>query len=149
MLEQIERLESQYVFDKFDRVTAYEIGTMLANKAIAQQLPITIEIYLNDMTVYRYSHTGSNSINMNWSIRKRNSVLMFGHSTMWLNEKLKGEYPLLEARYGLNSEDYTLLEGSFPILTHSGVIGAISVSGLKPQEDHQIIVDTLTEFLAK
>ncbi len=149
MLEQIERLESQYVFDKFDRVTAYEIGTMLANKAIAQQLPITIEIYLNDMTVYRYSHTGSNPINMNWSIRKRNSVLMFGHSTMWLNEKLKGEYPLLEARYGLNSEDYTLLEGSFPILTHSGVIGAISVSGLKPQEDHQIIVDTLTEFLAK
>lgn len=149
MLEQIERLESQYVFDKFDRVTAYEIGTMLANKAIAQQLPITIEIYLNDMTVYRYSHTGSNPINMNWSIRKRNSVLMFGHSTMWLNEKLKGEYPLLEARYGLSSEDYTLLEGSFPILTHSGVIGAISVSGLKPQEDHQIIVDTLTEFLAK
>ncbi len=149
MQEQIERLESQYVFDKFDRVTAYEIGTMLANKAIAQQLPITIEIYLNDMTVYRYSHTGSNPININWSIRKRNSVLMFGHSTMWLNEKLKGEYPLLEARYGLNSEDYTLLEGSFPILTHSGVIGAISVSGLKPQEDHQIIVDTLTEFLAK
>ncbi len=149
MLEQIERLESQYVFDKFDRVTAYDIGTRIANKAIAQQLPITIEIYLNDMTVYRYSHTGSNPINMNWSIRKRNSVLMFGHSTMWLNEKLKGEYPLLEARYGLSSEDYTLLEGSFPILTHSGVIGAISVSGLKPQEDHQIIIDTLTEYLAK
>lgn len=149
MLEQIERLEKQFVFDTFDRVTAYDIGTKIANKAIAQQLPITIEVYLNDMTVYRYSHTGSNPINMNWSIRKRNSVLMFGHSTMWLNEKLKGEYPLLEARYGLNSEDYTLLEGSFPILTHSGVIGAISVSGLKPQEDHQIIVDTLTEYLAK
>lgn len=149
MLEQIERLEKQFVFDTFDRVTAYDIGTRIANKAIAQQLPITIEVYLNDMTVYRYSHTGSNPINMNWSIRKRNSVLMFGHSTMWLNEKLKGEYPLLEARYGLNSEDYTLLEGSFPILTHSGVIGAISVSGLKPQEDHQIIVDTLTEYLAK
>lgn len=149
MLEQIERLEKQFVFDTFDRVTAYDIGTRIANKAIMQQLPITIEIYLNDMTVYRYSHTGSNPINMNWSIRKRNSVLMFGHSTMWLNEKLKGEYPLLEARYGLNSEDYTLLEGSFPILTHSGVIGAISVSGLKPQEDHQIIVDTLTEYLAK
>lgn len=149
MLEQIEQLEKQFVFDTFDRVTAYDIGTKIANKAIAQQLPITIEVYLNDMTVYRYSHTGSNPINMNWSIRKRNSVLMFGHSTMWLNEKLKGEYPLLEARYGLNSEDYTLLEGSFPILTHSGVIGAISVSGLKPQEDHQIIVDTLTEYLAK
>jgi uncharacterized protein (UPF0303 family) len=149
MLDQIERLEKQFVFDTFDRVTAYDIGTRLANKAISQQLPITIEVYLNDMTVYRYSHTGSNPINMNWSIRKRNSVLMFGHSTMWLNEKLKGEYPLLEARYGLSSEDYTLLEGSFPILTHSGVIGAISVSGLKPQEDHQIIIDTLTEFLAK
>jgi uncharacterized protein (UPF0303 family) len=149
MLEQIENLEKQYVFDKFDRTTAYAIGTMMANKAINQNLPITIEVYLNDMVVYRYSHTGSQPINMNWSIRKRNSVLMFGHSTMWLNEKLKGDYALLSARYGLNSEDYTLLEGSFPILTQSGVIGAISVSGLKPQEDHQIIVDTLNEFLAK
>jgi uncharacterized protein (UPF0303 family) len=60
MLEQIENLEKQYVFDKFDRTTAYAIGTLLANKAINQDLPITIEIYLNDMTVYRYSHTGSN-----------------------------------------------------------------------------------------
>jgi uncharacterized protein (UPF0303 family) len=149
MLEQIELLEKQYVFDAFDRTTAYAIGTMLANKAIHQNLPITIEIYLNDMVAYRYSHTGSHPINMNWSIRKRNAVLMFGHSTMWLNEKLKGDYALLSARYGLNSEDYTLLEGSFPILTQSGVIGAISVSGLKPQEDHQVIVDTLTEYLAK
>ena len=57
MLEQIENLEKQYVFDAFDRTIAYAIGTMIANKAIHQNLPITIEVYLNDMVVYRYSHT--------------------------------------------------------------------------------------------
>ena len=49
----------------------------------------------------------------------------------------------------LNPQDYAAEGGGFPIrLKDTGLIGSICVSGLSNHlDDHQLIVDSLTEFL--
>ncbi len=48
----------------------------------------------------------------------------------------------------MRTEDYTLAGGSFPIRVRgAGVIGAITVSGLSSDEDHQMVVDGIRNYL--
>ena len=51
-------------------------------------------------------------------------------------------------RYFLSPSEYAIAGGGFPIAVKgTGVIGAITVSGLPDRQDHQIIVDTLCKML--
>ena len=48
----------------------------------------------------------------------------------------------------MNSTEYGLSGGSFPILLESGLcIGSITVSGLKGEEDHQIVASAIADEL--
>ena len=59
---------------------------------------------------------------------------------------LEGTDPV--PKYGLSMQDHMPAAGSFPItVLGAGVIGAITLSGLLPWEDHALIVQTLARFL--
>jgi len=59
------------------------------------------------------------------------------------------------AKFGLKSmnggtvADYAIHGGGFPVRVDSveGVIGVIVVSGLKQEDDHQVIVEVVREFI--
>lgn len=60
------------------------------------------------------------------------------------------------AKFGLKSmnggtvaDDYAIHGGGFPVRVDSveGVIGVIVVSGLKQEDDHQVIVEVVNEFI--
>lgn len=80
----------------------------------------------------------------NWLIRKRNAVLYFGLSTYDLHKKCDGDESLLETKYGLSLKDVTLVMGSIPLIVEgAGLIGAITVTGLLPEEDHELATELL------
>ena len=73
---------------------------------------------------------------------------MFQKSTyrMVLEQQRPG--PDLQAGHGLDSADYVLAGGGFPVTVKgAGVVGVIAVSGLPEREDHGVIVDALCEHL--
>ena len=84
-----------------------------------------------------------------WLARKRRSVELMEmaslHFLAWLEEN--GES--LESRK-LPADDYAAGGGGFPIRVRgTGVIGSICVSGMPNHvDDHQLIINTLAEFLA-
>lgn len=79
-----------------------------------------------------------------WLRRKRNTVLYFGLSTQALFEKQKGEESLLASKYGLELKDYTWTPGGVPIQVKGvGLVGAVTVTGLKPEEDHALALGLL------
>lgn len=83
-----------------------------------------------------------------WLRRKRNSVLYFGLSTQALFEKQQGDERKIESKYGKSIADYTFTPGSIPItLQNVGMIGALSVTGLLPEEDHALAVWLLEKLL--
>jgi uncharacterized protein (UPF0303 family) len=140
--------ESALVFDGFDEATAFAVGTLLRDRAIAERLPIIIDIQLWDRPLFYAALPGSTGANPNWARRKRNVVKMFLTSTYRLVLQQQRPDRTFKIGEGLSVEDYVLAGGGFPITVKgAGVIGVIAVSGLPERDDHSVIVDALCDHL--
>lgn len=141
--------EKGFVFAGFNALTALEIGNYLTKKANELKLPIVIDVSSFQQCLYHFSAVGSTANNEKFIRRKRNTVFLFSHSTKWAAAKVKGDVPAMHQRYATTDADYTILQGGFPIIVASmGLVGAICVSGLTEQEDHNIIVEALDALKA-
>ncbi len=66
-----------------------------------------------------------------------------------LTELRQQEEEIQEEKYLISSSDYAAHGGAFPLIIRDvGVVGTITVSGLPQQEDHELVVTTLKQFLA-
>ncbi|WLQ04670.1 heme-binding protein [Arthrobacter oryzae] len=83
-----------------------------------------------------------------WIRRKSAATLRFERSTALLSEEFaaKGFDPLQGG--WLAPEDYTLAGGSFPVRVRgTGVVAAVTASGLSSDDDHQLLVDSIRTYL--
>lgn len=141
--------EAVLVFPRFDEAAAFSIGSAIRERALAENLPIIIDIQLWDRPLFYAALPGSTAINANWARRKRNVVRLFSRSSYRLvleKDRPDRTFPIGE---GLDPADHVLAGGGFPItVAGAGVIGAIAVSGLPERQDHGIVVAALCEYLA-
>ncbi|KAL5000406.1 hypothetical protein BDV10DRAFT_183472 [Aspergillus recurvatus] len=104
-----------------------------------------------------------------WVRRKRNTVERWGVSSWLMRRKLIAgleggngdgigveeafvrKYALGSSSGGKNADDYAIHGGGFPVRVKGvdGVVGVIVVSGLKQEDDHQVIVEVVREFIAQ
>jgi uncharacterized protein (UPF0303 family) len=147
-IDKIKVQETELVFDAFDEATAFEIGSALRARALAENFPIIVDIQLWDRPLFYAAMPGSTGSNADWARRKRNVVRMFLKSTYRMMLEQGGESALFAERYGLSASEFVLAGGGFPIRVRgAGVIGVIAVSGLPQRQDHCVIVDALCDHL--
>ncbi|MFA9398786.1 MAG: heme-degrading domain-containing protein [Clostridiaceae bacterium] len=147
MLKLIEE-EKQLEFEKFSNHDALLIGNILIDKAKNRKINITIEIVKSDQMIFHYAFDGTSLDNDFWVKRKINVVKRFHRSSYYIKTKLQSKDENLQDKYGLSKETYGAYGGAFPIrIKNTGVIGAICVSGLKQEEDHELVVETIREYL--
>ncbi|KAL4759225.1 DUF967 domain protein [Aspergillus foveolatus] len=104
-----------------------------------------------------------------WVRRKRNTVERWSVSSWLMRRKifagLEGgnadgigaeeafvrKYALVSSSGGKIADDYAIHGGGFPIRVKGvdGVVGVVVVSGLKQEDDHQVIVEVVQEFIAQ
>ncbi len=147
-VKKIAEQETRLVFDGFDEATAYEIGSAIRTRGLAEKFPIVVDIKLWDRTLFYCALPGSTSGNSEWTRRKINVVKMFHRSSyrMVLTKAREDRtFPVGEA---LPIEDYVLAGGGFPIrIKGVGVIGVIAVSGLPERQDHEVVVAAIADHL--
>lgn len=147
-VRKIAEQEARLVFDGFDEATAFEIGAAIRARAVAEKLPIVVDIRLWDRTLFYCALPGTTAGNSEWTRRKINVVRMFHRSSyrMVLSRGREDRtFPVGEA---LPIEDYVLAGGGFPIRVKGvGVIGAVAVSGLPERQDHEVVVAALCDHL--
>ncbi len=138
---------SDCLFAKFNSEDAYQLGTRMYKACQEQKLVLGLEVYLNGRTVFQFLPTGLGSDKADWIARKRNSVLYFGMSTLALFDKCKQDESVLVSKYARKLADYTLTPGSIPIRLKDGsLVGAVTVTGLAPQEDHDFVSEQLAAY---
>jgi uncharacterized protein (UPF0303 family) len=141
--------EARLSFAGFSREDAYELGKLIREKAKANPAPLGVEIWLNGLMVFRCYPTGITRDHELWLQRKRRSVEFREMSSLRLKAMAEMNHATL-ADWGLDPRDYALGGGGYPIrVKDTGMIGSICVSGYPDLEDHRIVVDTLTEFIAR
>ncbi len=149
-LVKIAQQEKELCFERFDESTAWEIGTRLRAAAEKRGVFLAIDVTLSGITVFSCSMVGATPNSANWVRRKRNTALFFHRSSYGFGLQLAHDKADLTAKFGLAVSDYAVQGGAFPIrVVGTGVVGAITVSGLPQREDHKVVVAVLADFLKK
>ena len=147
-MELIGRQETELVLDRFDEAVAFELGSAIRLRGLAEAMPVVVDIRTFDRPLFYAALPGSNASNLDWARRKINVVQRFLRSTYGLVLEKKRPDRTFVVGDGLDVADYVLAGGGFPIaVKNAGVVGAIAVSGLPERQDHGVIVDALCDHL--
>jgi len=131
---------------KFSRSDAFDLAQIILEKAKPYDKPIIIEIEINKLVVFRYFMDETIEDGELWLARKRNSVNLMSMSSLRFQYWLKQKNATIKSRH-LNTADYIDCGGGYPIrIEGMGVMGSVCVTGLHDLDDHQLIVDSLTEI---
>lgn len=149
-MKDITEQENELVFDTFSNEDAYNLGTTIYMKAKKKSYPITIDITRCGHKLYHVAMPGTTPDNDAWIEGKVNVVMRFCHSSELIERYLTDNDSSMEEQYLLSSSEYRALGGSFPIIIKdTGVIGAVTVSGIVSDEAHMLVVNSIREFLKK
>ncbi len=150
LLIELKKQEEILQFDEFTNETALEIGLNLINKAKRENKSISIDIIRSGQQLFYYAFEGTSPDNDQWVIRKRNIVSRFHTSSLYIGTKLRMLGKTIEEKYHVSSKEYSPYGGAFPIIIkNSGVVGSITVSGLKQEDDHKFVVEVINEYLSR
>ncbi|MFZ5968382.1 MAG: heme-degrading domain-containing protein [Bacillota bacterium] len=148
LLSKIKEQEEYLRFTAFDNRMALELGLILIELGKKQKKPITIDITKNGQQVFHYAFDGTSPDNDQWIIRKSNVVTRFHTSSLFMGTKLKIEGKTIEEKYHISSMAFAPYGGAFPLyIKNVGVVGTVTVSGLKQVEDHELVVEAIGKYL--
>lgn len=140
--------EEKLRFQHFDEASAWALGTQMQAAAEARNLPIVIDIRHRGRPLFYAALAGTDADNPEWVRRKSNVTLRYHKCSYRFGRELTEKGGAVGGDRGLDPMDYAANGGSFPIhVTGTGVIGAITVSGVPQREDHNFVVEMLCEFL--
>ena len=145
-LATIARQEAALRFNSFDYDTAWRLGLSLRELALSRKQSIVIDIrrFGQPHQPLFYTALGGTPDNARWVQRKSNVVARFHRPSYAIGLLLEQQGRQFAERYSLPDADYAAHGGSFPIhIANTGVIGAITVSGLTQREDHNLVVEAL------
>jgi uncharacterized protein (UPF0303 family) len=147
-IAELRQHEEELVFESFDHHDAWRLGSLIADHAIAEGHGVAIDIRRHNIVLFRCVLPGATSDQEEWVRRKSATTLRFEHSTALLSEEFSAKnYDPTQGGW-LSPEDYTLAGGSFPIRVRGAdVVAATTVSGLTSDEDHQLVVDGIRNYL--
>jgi uncharacterized protein (UPF0303 family) len=147
-IDRIITQEKHLRFARFGEMEAWRLGSQMREAAAARSLPVVIDIRLANRQLFYAALPGSDADNPEWVRRKSNVVLRYAKSSYRFGRELALKGERLSEERGVTLMDYAPHGGSFPIhVEGTGVVGAITVSGLPQREDHNFVIEHLCAFL--
>lgn len=142
--------EQELQFINFNESTAWQLGSLMVEHAMRENLPITIDITRGQQQLFHYSMPGTAADNDEWVKRKVRLVNRFGHSSFYMGQLLKHKGKTIEQSYLISESEFAAHGGCFPIIVKdTGMVGTVTVSGLPQEEDHKFVVESIRSFIAK
>jgi uncharacterized protein (UPF0303 family) len=147
-IAQIARQEEQLRFQYFSEADAWELGSAMRAAAVARKLPFVIDIRIGNRPLFYTALPGSTPENPDWVRRKVNTVMRFHKSSYRVGREYQLQGRGFDSSRGLDPMDHAPAGGGFPIhVIGTGVVGAVTVSGVPQREDHGFVVEMLCAYL--
>ncbi|MFE1950136.1 heme-degrading domain-containing protein [Streptomyces sp. NPDC059524] len=146
---ELEEQERTLILDSFSYEDAWRLGTLLVELARGRQAPVAIDITRGRQQVFHAALPGSTPDNDAWIARKRRVVERYHASSYLVGSRFRAKGTTFEASSRLDPDVYAAHGGAFPLrVRDAGVIGVATVSGLPQLEDHALVTEALTAFMA-
>ncbi|MFI9251463.1 heme-degrading domain-containing protein [Streptomyces sp. NPDC053069] len=147
-VEELEAQERRLVLRQFTHDDAWALGSLLVELARERQAPVAVDIHRAGQQLFHAALPGSTPDNDAWIARKRRVVERYGASSYLVGARFRAKGTTFEDSSRLDPDVYAAHGGSFPIrVENTGVIGAVTVSGLPQLQDHRFVVEALEAFL--
>jgi len=144
----VKRQETELVLPVFDEAVAFEIGSSIRARALAEGLSLVVDIRSWDRQLFFSATPGTSADNAEWVRRKINSVRRFQRASYRLVLE-RGEGPF-SVQSGADPADYVIAGGGFPLrVPGAGIVGSLTISGLPGRKDHGVAVDALCDHLGR
>ncbi|NAZ88466.1 heme-degrading domain-containing protein [Kineococcus indalonis] len=149
LLAELEDQEDALAFTSFDNLTAWRLGTLVAERALAERLPVAVAVRRNGQRLFHVGLPGSSADNDVWLDRKMAVVDLYGRSSYLVGTRFRASGGHFDTGSRLDTARYAAHGGAFPVLVRGvGCVGSVAVSGLPEAEDHRVVVEGITAFLA-
>lgn len=132
--------------NQFENRTGLEIGMAIVNLARERKQTIAVQVERLNHTIFLYVDDGLPADKHNWLRRKANVAKHFEESSWSVKQDLINGNMSLSKTFALEEKEYLAKGGAIPIFVkNAGMVAIVTVSGLHDEEDHQIILDALSE----
>jgi len=143
-LARIALQEQTLQYAAFNEEAAWRLGSRLHTLAVERDLGIVIDIRRVNHPLFYAALPGTSPDNAEWVRRKSNVTLRLHRSSYAIGLETEAKQSTLLDRYAMPISDYAGHGGCFPIrVTGTGVVAAVTVSGLPQRADHELAVEAL------
>lgn len=144
----ITRQEEALRFKAFSEADGWALGSQMREEALRRGLPLVIDIRIATRPLFYTALPGTTPENPDWVRRKVNTVYRFQKSSYRVGREYALKGSVFDASRGLDLMDYAPAGGGFPIhLAGTGVVGAVTVSGIPQRQDHGFVASMLCRYL--
>jgi uncharacterized protein (UPF0303 family) len=148
LLDTLTQQEKELQFSAFSSDTALALGLKVVELAKARDKIITVNITINGKVLFHHAMQGASADQADWIRRKNNVVARFGRCSFYVGIDHKHRGVVFEDIKYLDPQDNAANGGAFPIsIKGTGMIGTVTVSGLRQAEDHALAIEALRAVL--
>ncbi len=149
-IARVEAEEAELRFPSFSNDEAIALGAAVAERARGRGLAVTVDVRRAGQQLFHLALAGTSADNDEWIRRKVRVVMRFGHASFLVGLRLRLAGATIEEKYCVSSLEFSAHGGSFPVnIAGTGIVGAVTVSGLPQEEDHALVVECVREFLRR
>ncbi len=144
----LKKQEEQLQFTSFNEADAWKLGSQMRAAAEGRKLPLVIDIRIGSRPLFYVALPGTTPENPDWVRRKINTVYRFEACSYRVGLEYRSKGNPFDVSRGLDPLQYAAAGGGFPIrLRGTGVVGAVTVSGIPQREDHGFVAESIALFL--
>lgn len=145
----VEEQQLKLRFEKLNYDDAFALGNYVVETAKENySKPVAVRIDVEGVTAFYCLMEGTGLNNDWWMKKKLGGCQKTGESSFMNFLKIRAAGRDDEFPWSKNESSFAVVGGCFPLCLRDGNnIGYLMVSGLPHQQDHQLIVDSLSGFL--
>lgn len=147
-ISRLKRQEEVLQFSALDEEAAWVLGSQMRADALKRNLPLVIDVRIGQRPLFYTALPGTTPENPDWVRRKINTVYRFEACSYRIGLEYRKKGLSFDTSRGLEPLNYAPAGGGFPVrIRGTGVVGAVTVSGIPQREDHNFVAANLARYL--